>query len=544
MTDERKDTDTDTETGRTRRDLLKDAGALAVGAAVGGAAASMGGFDRLRRLFGDDTAPVSLTPVARVTAQSPSDPNYGQYRGGPGNQGVKESSLSPVGVENVEKYFEGKRIERPPVTSTDGKVAAPGVGAMYVLDLETGEETTLPSSGQTGLPIFDQAGHIIYGDTQKTRKVDLETGNVVDTLPGFTGDIKKYDGEAYRFVGDGVNEFNISDMSEKDLDELTLSPSEGALAIFDDGNRMVTNQNQKLITYDIENETILNEITNASVGEFSVDDEFIYGTNSVELFVWDHDLNRIDAVDKPGTTQTPPIPFEDENGNKLVYNADGVWDGIVAAYEINSNSLSQKWQKNVEGTVGQTTLFGDALLISGSKGLIGLNRENGEVLFSESFSAGGRVGLPYQDIIPVSSNDGYRIVHAETDQIGDDQAELDHEWREMPDRLTLGETGNFEHYLQEVSGETGIEASVMYTLFAEDGGDEYEIEAPFDLGSGEQTTIPWMYEPVGETEDFEGEYTGTRVEVTHPLEVEDERVVTFEATPQDDGTAASGSELL
>mgnify|MGYP000052319455 CR=1 FL=1 len=152
--------------------------------------------------------------------------------------------------------------------------------------------------------------------------------------------------------------------------------------------------------------------------------------------------------------------------------------------------------------------------------------------------------MPYQERIPLGGLDGLYVAETNLDQVSGPEAELDHEWRQMPDRLTLGETGNFEHYLQEVSGEAGIEASVMYTLFAEDGGYEYEIEAPFDLGSGEQTTIPWVYEPVGETEDFEGEYTGTRVEVTHPLEVEDERVVAFEATPQDDGTAPSGSELL
>jgi hypothetical protein len=260
MTDERKDTDTDTETGRTRRELLKDAGALAVGGAVGGAAASTGGFDRLRRLFGDDTPPVSLTPVARVTAQSPSDPNYGQYRGGPGNRGVKESSLSPVGVENVEKHFEGKRIERPPVTSTDGKVAAPGVGAMYVLDLETGEETTLPATGETSFPIFDNAGHIIYGDTQKTRKADLETENVVAEIPDSNRVIiKNYDGKAYRGKSGGLGEIDIQNFNENELNELTSSPSGPAIAVYDDGKKLVTNQGSKLVNYDIVNQEILNE---------------------------------------------------------------------------------------------------------------------------------------------------------------------------------------------------------------------------------------------------------------------------------------------
>ena len=65
------------------------------------------------------------------------------------------------------------------------------------------------------------------------------------------------------------------------------------------------------------------------------------------------------------------------------------------------------------------------------------------------------------------------------------------------------------------------------------------MELPVSLNSGGELNIDWNYTPEVSDEDYsqnvdEGEH---EIEVVHPLEVDDEREVTFEATPEDDSTA-------
>ena len=481
---------------------------------------------------------------ARVTAQSPTDLNYSQYRGDPGNTGVKPSDLSPVGIESVEKYHEGETINRPPVTSNSGFVAGPGTDGMYIVNLNTGEEMTLPATGETSFPIFDNAGHIIYGDTEKTRKADLETGSIKAEIPGTNrSTIKKYDGKGYRTESGGIGEFNISDLENESLEEFDESPSDGTIAILDNGNKLVANQGSQLVLYDIPNQERLNEIDGAAVSEVSADDQFIYGTSGGELFVWDHNLNEKASTNKPGITQTPPIPSNEDDG-RIIYNVEDVRNGEVAAYKINSGSLDKKWSKEVEGTAGETSLFGDTFFVSGSKGLIGLNKENGEELFSESFSAGGRVGMPYQEIIPVSSNDGYRILSVNLDQVSGPEAGLEHEFRDFPEgdeTVIQGQTEELDHWVSEVNG-VPLEASIEYVLDPEDTGSgepERTIEVPFSVNANGEFTVDIGFTPETPDKEYSEEVDGYDVDVVFPLEVNGERGMNFEATPYDDETGST-----
>ena len=464
----------------TRRRFLKDVAALTAGGAVGAAAASGADFDP-RRVFGNDTRARSLVPVVSVRAASPDDEDYGQYGGDSKNQKVFDSTMSPVGVDEVDEYFTGKEMNRPPVTSPEGLVAAPGTGAMYVVNLETGETNTLPATGETGFPVFHD-GNIIYGDTEKTRKVNPDTGEVLDTISGTAREtLKKYGDTAIRSESGGMAKIDLNSFNRDRLDGLNSSALGEALVIFDDGSKMALNQSQRVKTYDLDNQEEIANLNNVSVGKgLSVfDDGTIAGVSGSKLYIWDENLNQIDSVDQPGTSFSPPTPAKDENGTQLLYNVEDGWNGVVAAYEIDSGNLNQKWEKEVSGTAGETILYGDTILVSGSEGLIGINRETGEEIFSETFTAGGRVGMPYGEKIPVSSNEGYRIVDAETGTIGETQPELVHEWRNFPEEpVTQGEQVEVDHHLDERNGEPVENVTIEYVLDPEDTGTGENLGTP------------------------------------------------------------------
>jgi hypothetical protein len=539
-------------TSRTRRRFLKDAGAAVGGAAIGGlgasAATSQLNFQQINQAL-ENPETDDLLGV-RVKAATPSDPNYEQPRG-PGNRGIFTSSLSPVGINSVENYFDGETMEREPVTSSNGLVAAPGSDKYYVVDTETGETNIIPANGVPSPGVFHE-GDLVFGDINELKKANPLTGDVKDTINRRAEGAKaKYNDKLYMAssASSGVAEVNLDDFSINDLEGPDTPPSFDGLAVTDNGEYLIFNEGSLLNKYDIQNETAV-KTKDESVGLISLfEDGEVVGISS-DLKYYDENLNQIDSVDTDGDSFTPPIPFTDDEGTKFVYNVDAARDGKFTAYKVDSGKLKKEWEEDLEGTLGQTGMFGNTLLISGSKGLIGVKRENGNELFSRSFSKGGRVGMPYTEKIPLSSNDGFRIVDPQTDTLGSSEPDISHEWRNMPENLRLGEEGNWTHYLEETTGNgdaTGL--ALEYILQSEDGTPYTVTVDPFSVSAGTSETVPWSYTAISSDDgSFQGSYNESTGEVVidqHPLDIDpgETKDVTFKATPED-STTTSSKQLL
>ena len=545
MTDEKQGT------RKTRRGLLRDACALVGGAAVGAGIASdelreKVSFEHLKHALEDPST--DLLGVT-VRAASPSSGDYGQYRGGAKKQGVFDSTLSPVGIETVEEYLSGKEMIQPPTTAEvdgEGWVLAQTEEEMHGINLETEETIQAPARGQTR--IIEDDGYAYVADQGDLRKVEIQTGNTVDKIEGVLGapatttaPFAKNGDKAYTSISGATIEIDLNDLSYQELDDLRLGSSH--IAIFDDGSKMVLNQSQQVKTYDLDNQEEIANLNNISPKGLSVfdDDETIAGVSGSKLYIWDEDLNRIDAVDQEGSTNTPPIPFTEDNGDKVVYNVDSLVDGIISAYELDSGSLNRKWEQETGVPTGSMILYGDTIVASSSEGARGINRENGEIEWSEG-SFNTLVGMPYQEKIPMAGQDGVRILDAETDTIGDTQPELVHSWSGIPAEIRIDESTTWQHILEETGGEspvTGVE--ILYEVEAEDG-EPFTVSAPLELDPDELMERDFGYSPISVDDgSFQGDYLEAEnsVEVTHPIDMDgvEQREVTLRATPEDGSTS-------
>jgi len=538
---------------RTRRGFLKDAGAASGGLVAGalGAEAASGeiSFHQIQQAL-ENPERDDLLGV-RVKAARPGDPNYEQP-GGPGNRHIFTSSLSPVGINSVENYFDGETMEREPVTSSDGLVAAPGPDKFYVVDIETGETNTIPADGVPSPGVFHE-GDLVFGDFNELKKADPLTGDIKDTINRRAEGAKaKYNEKLYMAssASSGVAEVNLDDFSINDLEGPNTPPSFDGLTVTDNGEYLIFNEGSLLNKYDIRNETAV-KTEDESVGLISLfEDGEVVGISS-DLKYYDEDLNQIDAVETEGSSDAPPIPFTEEDGSKKIYNQDDIGDGIITAYDVKSGSLEEEWQKNLGTRVSDHIVYGDAILVSTLEGPKALKRENGDIIWSEN-SEPTQLGMPYQEKIPSINplDGGMRVLNVETDTLGGSEPEISHEWREMPSSLELGEEGNWLHYLEETTGEsdaTGL--ALEYVLQSEDGTPYTVTVDPFSVSAGSSETVPWNYTAIDNDEgSFQGSYnesTGEVVVDQHPLDIEpgESKEVTFKATPED-STTTSSKQLL
>jgi predicted lipoprotein with Yx(FWY)xxD motif len=457
--------------------------------------------------------------------------------------------LSATGKQGEQTYFPNKNLIQAPVTDGQGNVMSQTPDTMYGVNLDTGETFSAPAEGEW--QIISDGEHAYTGDGTDLLKVKIPDGSVLerntDALGGGTIDTAPFvkDGDTgYIAVSEGVARVELNTLETESLDLGPSPNSPNTMIVYDNGDKLLMNQQQELITYDIENETTENSINQISVDEVSAfEDDTLIGVSGGNLYAWDENLNQLASIDIDGPVNTPPIPFEEDDGTKMIYSLDSVTDGIISAYEFDGSSFIQQWQEDRGVGTGEITMYGDSILYSGSDGPGALNREDGSEIWSKNSEA-TLFGMPYDENVPAVNpvGDGFRVIDVETGQIGDAPAELVHNWDGIPSRMTVGGGATWHHVLEEVGGEspvTGVQ--VVYEIEAENG-EPYQVVAPLELNPGQVMERDFNYNPIREEDgSFQGEFRTdiNEVEVRHPVDITGGQTeVTLKATPEDGATSS------
>jgi len=210
-------------TGKTRRGLLVDALALFGGATIGAGVASDEfrklSFEKLRQ--GLETTEAEDLLGVRVRAATPSDEDYGQYRGGNKRQGVFNSTLSATGKQGEQTYHSDKNLIQAPVTDGQGNVMSQTPETMYGVNLDTEETFSAPALGET--QIISDGEHAYTADGTDLIKTKIPEGTIIerktDVLGSVANDTAPFtkDGEkAYVRFSDGILEVDLDSMDTKE----------------------------------------------------------------------------------------------------------------------------------------------------------------------------------------------------------------------------------------------------------------------------------------------------------------------------------------